>query len=298
MEIEINKIRTSKNNPRKNFRAIEELAEDIKKNGLIHNILVKSVGDCFEIVQGERRFRALQLLRRDKVDCEVRELTEEQANDIRLSENIQREDLSVIELANEFQKRLEKTTQQQLAKQIGKSQPYIVKVLKFLELPKFAQVDLECGIINKEQALELLRFKKYLKMLCYDDDLIKSNIDGTIDMICFNPDVKKKLRHIIDLNIVNKIRYELKEKGEEHIIHLDGEKDITIIKKVEQIKITDENSELLRFVITMPMKWCNHEWVNEHYDFDTGDCVSCEEYCEKCGKARYPKIENAEEKIK
>lgn len=287
MEIPINKIKTNPHNPRKNFHKIDELAEDIKRNGLIQKILVRPVNDYYEIVQGERRFKALQLLRRDILDCEVRELTKEEAQRIALAENLQREDLSVIELAREFERRLKNTTQQELAKEIGKSQSYIVKILKFLELPKSIHFDLDCGVINMEQGRELLRYMKYLRMLRCSEEFINIIIGSFVDYLYCKESKDKSLREIIDENIFWRIRYALKKKGEEFEIN-----GIKIIKEEEKIKITEDNIELLRFFILKSMEWCNHHFIDKEWDYDKDDYVECEPYCKDCGMLKGVNLKN------
>ena len=296
MEIQLKKIKPNPNNPRKNFKGIKELAEDIKKNGLLNKILVRPVKDGYEIVHGERRFKALQLLRRNNLDCEVRELTKEEAQKIALAENIQREDLSVIELANELKRRLETTTQQELSKEINKSQAFISKTLSFLNLIYYAKAHLNIGNITQEHGRELLRFQKYLKMLGYDksegeyefegrthqNSIMNSLVSDMVDWIICEQMDSKELAEIVDINIFEKIRYEMKEKGEE--IEIDGYK---FVKEKPEMEITEQNCDLLIWMIKKSMEWCNHSFIKENFN---GDKI--EEYCEKCGMVRYPKNQN------
>jgi len=251
VEIEISKIKPNPDNARKLFKEIEKLAEDIKQNGLINKILVRRVNNHYEIVQGERRFKALKLLRHNKIDCEVRELTKEEAQRISLSENIQREDLTPIELAIELKRKLENTTQQELSKEINKSQTFISQNLSFLELPDFAQIDLECGIITKEDTKQILRLLKYLKKLGYEEEKITFLVDSLIDWSAG----------------YNKNAIELSEKVDciiFHFIRLENNKN----------NLPKENIyELLLWLLKKDTEWCKHEWINE----------TTESYCVKCG---------------
>ncbi len=163
MIIKIDKIKPNPDNARKYFDKISELAEDIKKKGLIQKISVRPLKNgYYEIIQGERRFRALKLLGRNNLDAEVISISRAKANKISLAENIQREDLSIIELAKEFEKRLKNQNQQKLAKNINKSQGYVSQTLQVLKLPKSIHRYFLKKELNKEHARELLQLQKYL----------------------------------------------------------------------------------------------------------------------------------------
>ena len=107
---------------------IKELAESIDEHGLLQPIVVRPIEeDMFEIIAGERRFRALQSLNKTYADVIIRDLGDEETAVVALIENIQRENLSVVEEAEAYKKLLElgDTTQSELAKSVGKSQSFI-----------------------------------------------------------------------------------------------------------------------------------------------------------------------------
>lgn len=138
--LDINSIRPNKNQPRKVFdpEKIEELANSIKEHGVIQPIVVRNVGDGYEIVAGERRWRAARKAGLTEVPCIVRELTDEQNMLFAIIENMQREDLNPIEEAQGLD-RMIKTfglTQEEVSKSVGKSRPYISNSLRLLKLPE------------------------------------------------------------------------------------------------------------------------------------------------------------------
>lgn len=138
--LDINSIRPNENQPRKVFdpEKIEELANSIKEHGVIQPIVVRNVGDGYEIVAGERRWRAARKAGLTEVPCIVRELTDEQNMLFAIIENMQREDLNPIEEAQGLD-RMIKTfglTQEEVSKSVGKSRPYISNSLRLLKLPE------------------------------------------------------------------------------------------------------------------------------------------------------------------
>ncbi|MGS5800953.1 ParB/RepB/Spo0J family partition protein [Staphylococcus aureus] len=116
---------------------IKELAESIEEHGLLQPIVVRPIEeDMFEIIAGERRFRALQSLSKTHADVIIRYLDDDETAVVALIENIQRENLSVVEEAEAYKKLLEigDTTQSELAKSVGKSQSFIANKLRLLKL--------------------------------------------------------------------------------------------------------------------------------------------------------------------
>ena len=124
-EIPIEKIDPNKEQPRQNFdkEALEELAQSIKSNGLLTPILVVEHKGRYQIVAGERRFRASRLANLETVPCIVRDLTDEQIQQAALIENIQREDLNPLEEAEALQNLINRFhySQEQLSEILGKS---------------------------------------------------------------------------------------------------------------------------------------------------------------------------------
>ncbi len=138
-EIEIKLLRPNSYNPRKTFdeAKLRELSESIKTNGVLEPLIVRPKDGKFEIVAGERRFRASMLAGLEAVPCVARGLTDQEALEITVLENIQREDLNPIEEALGFQNllSLDGWTEERIASEIGKSQPYISDRIRLLDLP-------------------------------------------------------------------------------------------------------------------------------------------------------------------
>ena len=150
--VEIGRIRPNPSQPRRHFdeQAMAELAASIAERGVLQPILLRSVGDDFEIVAGERRWRAAQQAQIHLIPAIVRELDDEASAEIALIENVQREDLSAIEEAEGYDK-LIKTyghTQEVVAKLVGKSRSHVANLLRLLDLPEAVRQMLLRGDIS------------------------------------------------------------------------------------------------------------------------------------------------------
>jgi ParB family chromosome partitioning protein len=141
--IDINHIAPNSKQPRKRFddEKIDELAKSIEAHGVLQPIMVRKMKDGYEIVAGERRWRAARKAGLKKIPCIVRELTEEQNMLIAIIENMQREDLDPMEEAEALNQMITTfgLTQEQVSKSVGKSRPYITNVLRLLKLPQEIQ---------------------------------------------------------------------------------------------------------------------------------------------------------------
>lgn len=139
-EVDINDVFPNEEQPRKNIdiEKIEQLAQSIKEHGIIQPIIVKKEGEYFKIIAGERRWRAARLAGLKKVPIIEKEISEKEAMEISLIENIQREDLNPIEEAIAYKKLIDEfgLTQDELAKRLGKSRPAITNSLRLLNLDK------------------------------------------------------------------------------------------------------------------------------------------------------------------
>jgi ParB family chromosome partitioning protein len=138
--IEIHEIKPNAKQPRTQFKeeTIEDLAVSIKTHGVIQPLIVCVAGAGFELVAGERRWRAAKKAGLRQVPCIVREISEEQRILFALIENIQREDLNPIEEAVALKRAIDTfgLTQEELAKSVGKSRPYVANALRLLRLPE------------------------------------------------------------------------------------------------------------------------------------------------------------------
>lgn len=141
--IEVKSIKPNPYQPRKEFdqKALEELAQSIEVHGVFTPILVKKSVTGYELVAGERRLRASKIAKLKEIPAIVVDFDDKQMMEISLLENIQREDLNVIEEAQAMANLIEKLgyTQEELAKQVGKSREHVTNILRLLKLPKDIQ---------------------------------------------------------------------------------------------------------------------------------------------------------------
>lgn len=157
-KISVNKIIAGIYQPRQNFSQSEitELAESIKEKGLIQPILLRKKGDedLYEIIAGERRYRASKLAGLQEISAIVRKINNHDALEIALIENIQREDLSVIEEARGYKKLIEEFSylQEMIAKKVGKSRSHITNLLRLLNLPDEVQEFLDKKLLSMGHA--------------------------------------------------------------------------------------------------------------------------------------------------
>lgn len=136
-KVDIDKVKRNPNQPRKEFdeQSIQELANSIKKDGLFQPILVRKKEGFYEIVQGERRYRACKMLSFTEMPVMIQELNDEDAFHLAVVENIQREQMTAIEEAEAFKKYIELGyTQEQIANKVSKSRSYVLNRLQLLEL--------------------------------------------------------------------------------------------------------------------------------------------------------------------
>jgi ParB family chromosome partitioning protein len=171
-DLKLEKLIPSPYNPRKQFNRTDddELADSIRAQGLLSPLLVRPVngdGGQFEIVAGERRYRAAKQVGLAKVPCIVREFTDEAAREAQIIENLQRQDISPLEEASGFQELLktigsgaaEKVTVDQIAERVGKSKRYIYARLQLLGLSEPVKKALASGKIEASHAQELAPLK-------------------------------------------------------------------------------------------------------------------------------------------
>lgn len=163
-------LRPNPNQPRKHFAKadLEDLAASIKARGLLQPILVRPVGhEQYEIVAGERRWRAAQMALAPDIPVVIRQLSDEAAAEIALIENVQRVDLNPIEEAAAYQRLIEVhgRTQEEIAGAVGKSRSHVANLIRLMGLPEKARAALEEGKITAGHARALLAAKDPLAAL-------------------------------------------------------------------------------------------------------------------------------------
>lgn len=164
VEVALSNLRPNPYQPRKSFDddAIRELAESIKQHGVIQPIIVRSVLKGYEIIAGERRFRASQLCGNATIPAVVRNFSDQQVMEIALIENLQREDLNAIELALAYQALVDKfdLTQEELSMKVGKSRSHIANFLRLLTLPEEIKDHVSRGTLSMGHARALVGVKE------------------------------------------------------------------------------------------------------------------------------------------
>ena len=159
-ELNINDIMPNRFQPREIFdeQALNELSLSIKEHGVIQPIIVRKIGDKYEIIAGERRFRASQLAGKQTIPALIRDIDDKEAAKIALLENLQRSDLTPIEEAKTYQTilKLDNITQEELAANLGKSQSTVANKLRLLNLAEEVQTALLNKQISERHARSLL----------------------------------------------------------------------------------------------------------------------------------------------
>lgn len=160
VEIDIDRIQRGKYQPRQVFdqESLQELADSIGVQGIVQPVVVRPEGSHFELVAGERRWRAAQLAGLQKVPAVIRELDSKAAAAIGLIENIQREDLNPLEQAQAFLRLIEEfdLTHQQVADSVGRSRAAVSNLLRLLDLAEPVKKQVNRGLLNMGHARALL----------------------------------------------------------------------------------------------------------------------------------------------
>ncbi|MGN7940922.1 MULTISPECIES: ParB/RepB/Spo0J family partition protein [Bacillaceae] len=180
-ELKIKDIRPNPYQPRKTFDedTIEELKQSILQHGILQPIVVRKSIKGYEIVVGERRFRAAKEANLTSVPAVVRELSEKQMMELALLENLQREDLTPIEEAQAYQMLMEQlnVTQEALAKRLGKSRPHIANHVRLLTLPKQIQTLISEGKLSMGHGRTLLGLKHKEKLNPLVEKIIREQLN-------------------------------------------------------------------------------------------------------------------------
>ena len=242
LTVDLDKLMAREDQPRKSFDddSLKELANSIKADGVIQPIVVRKVDDRYEIIAGERRFRASKLAGLEKVPVVVKNVTDRKARELALVENIQREELNPIEEAISLKTLMEeyKLTQQELSDIIGKSRSYIANNLRLLNLSDHIKEYLIRGELSPSQGRTLLSLEtdeernKYLDKLLIKEVNIrdvekkaKQSKNKTEDI--FIKDICERLTEVLDA----KVKINEKKKG--------GQIEISYLNEADLQRIID-----------------------------------------------------------
>lgn len=250
-DIEIDRIEPNPFQPRRNFsdESLRELSQSIERHGLIQPIIVIRKGDNFTLIAGERRLRATKLLGEDKIKAIVANIGDKNLRELALIENIQRENLSPIELANAYQELINeyKITQEALASIVKKSRTQITNTLRLLGLDEHTKELIDEGKITQGHAKIMVGLNKDNQKLVTDsimgqklsvrdtENLVKrlKNSNQSRPRIDFED--RKNLNLLKDL--IEKLGIKCKINGQKITLNLNDSKKIdNMIKIIQKIQ--------------------------------------------------------------
>lgn len=223
--IDVTKLKVNEEQPRTIFNdeKIEELASSIQENGLIQPIVVRKYKDGYQIVAGERRYRASLLAKLKKVPCIIKDYDDQQVQTLAIIENIQREDLSPLEEAKAYQSLIEQYqySQNELASIVGKKQSTIANKLRLLKLSEKVKEAVNTKQITERHARAMIGLDEQKQGQILDEVLKKNlNVAQTEKLIDKKPKPKKikpkkaVSRHVkIALNTINQATQMIEKSG-------------------------------------------------------------------------------------
>jgi ParB family chromosome partitioning protein len=220
--IPLNKITAGVYQPRKIFNQteLEELADSIKENGLIQPIILRKANDddSYEIIAGERRFRATEIAGFSSIPAIVKKINNHEALELAIIENIQRSDLSLIEEAEGYKKLIEEFsyTQDQIAKRVGKSRSHITNLLRLLSLPQMARDHLDQKLISMGHARAIINSNdpEALVQKIIRDSLSVRNVEDLVR--------DEKIEKAQNLAVLVKTASKIKLVNSEYLIKLEN----------------------------------------------------------------------------
>lgn len=175
-QIAIDSIVANPRQPRKNFniKGLEDLSESLKRSGVLQPVVVRREGQRFQIVVGERRWRAAQMAGLSHIPAVVREATDAETLELALVENLLREDLNPMEEAEAYQRLLTEFawTQEELGQRVGKDRSSVANCLRLLKLPEVIQGDLRAGRLTMGHARALLSLSSPAEQLRLREEIL------------------------------------------------------------------------------------------------------------------------------
>ena len=257
-EVPISQIKPNPNQPRKDFdeESLQELAISIKNNGIISPITLRKISDNeYQIVAGERRYRASIIAGLEKIPAYIREASEEQVMEMALIENIQREDLNAIEIALSYNSLCAtlNLTQESLAERIGKKRATITDYLRLLRLPAEIQIGIKNKVIEMGHARAIAGISDaQMQLKIYNEVVNKqASVRQTEEMVrkalnpnenqntpSFNSEEYTKLQDSLSTLFNSKIKLKYNENGKGSIsIPFKNDEDLSrIMSLLDKIK--------------------------------------------------------------
>jgi len=197
MDLSIDTIRLNPYQPRKNFdeEKLEELSQSIRRNGVLEPVIVRPTADgAFELVAGERRFRAAVQAGLRKIPAVARALNDKQSLEIAIIENVQREDINSVECAFAYKRLMDEfgLTQEDVAERVGKKRSTIANTLRLLNLPSEILDSLDKGEITEGHARALLSMNDKGLQIAAWKEVVESNLSvRDTERLCRNPVMNK-----------------------------------------------------------------------------------------------------------
>lgn len=197
VEIKITDIEANDRQPRKAFNdeTLVDLSESIKEHGVVQPIIVRKLGSSYQIIAGERRWRAARLAGKKTIPAIVKECSDLEVMELALIENLQREDLNSIEEATAYKSLIEEynMTQDEISKKIGKSRPAIANSLRLLQLPQEIKNMIAEGKISQGHARALLSISGEKKQIDMAEKIIAQQLNvRQIEKLAKDTKQKKK----------------------------------------------------------------------------------------------------------
>lgn len=196
LEIDLDLLEVNDEQPRTVFneQKLNELAESIEENGLVQPILVRRKGNRFQIIAGERRWRAAQKAQLLKIPAIVKEIADDKLLELALVENIARQELNAIEEALAYQKLISsyKLTQEQVARRVGKERSSVANIIRLLKLPEEIQQMVATEKISMGHARALLRLEDLQTQLQIAQKIINFSlsvreVEKLVEQLCSTP---------------------------------------------------------------------------------------------------------------
>ena len=251
-EINLDELRSNPYQPRKTFdeEKLRELSESIKEFGVLEPIIIKKSIRGYEIVAGERRFKASQMAGLKTIPAIVKDFTDEEMMEIALLENIQREDLTAIEEAEAYSNLIKQLgiSQEELARRIGKSRSYVTNMIGLLKLPDVIKKDILAGFISMGHARVLSKLE--------DSELVKELAEKiknehlsvrALEELANNPNFKRKNPPVVRIKdtkynyvadaFTDMIGNKVKISNKKIVIPFNSEKDLERILEILNVEV-------------------------------------------------------------
>lgn len=239
MEIEVEKIRPNPSQPRMGMKGLEPLADSIRENGVMQPIIVTRTEEGFQIIAGERRWRAAQIAGLATVPAIIRETEPPDRLALALVENLQREDLNPLEAASAYRELIDNfgITQEEIARRVGRDRSTVANTLRLLRLPEVVQEALLAGLISEGHARALLRLGRKEQERALEavlkrglnvrqtEEMVSRLVEGTPPPVAKAP-VDLALEEEFRRALGTKVTLARREKGGRLIIHFYSEEEL------------------------------------------------------------------------